>query len=447
MNTTIDDLLIAVRYWSTKHDTTGQNDKTNNALASSNHPNAKSKRGTGFGGDQRDSRKSQDKFHAIEIELDKKLSFIFRCMAMVLKDSYEISSVCERIKDCSELSTVVSALWKNDSLMDIASRTILYQSLSELMSAMVAEPLLLPCIFSTHPHCGSASTIASLISALNDQVTIFLSFHQRTDEQQDQLGTEVEEALLIALHIQQLHLSIQNAKSFADEMLMMMHGKNSCSGDSANEHKKARKLGEDDEISVATTGCSSSSSSSSSLKQSSSIPTFSSPAPPSSSSPSCEESWKVEEAKEYGETLQPMRFEAISLCDMITAGTASHAILNSKSKKSNHSSGPTSNYYGSSSDANSMYLSNSAGHAGVVGNPRSRLTRIASEMSSLAASLPVEHSASIFLRCDEARMDVLKALVIGPEGTPYANGCFEFDILLSPDYPNSPPSVLLVTTG
>jgi hypothetical protein len=435
VNISIDDLLIAINYWSTKHAATGPKD-LKNTVSIPKHPNAKSKRGTGFGGDQRDSRKSQDKSHAIEIELDRKLSFIFRGISMLLRDSYEISLVCDRIKESSELIAVVSALWKNDSLMDIASRTILYQSLSELMSAMVAEPLLLSSIFKAHPHCGSAS-IASLISALNDQVTIFLNFHQRTDEQQDQLGTEVEEALLIALHIQHLHLSIQKAKPFADEM---MHVRDS--SESENDHKKARKDGRDDENSVATTGCDSSS-----VKQSSSFP---SPAPSSASSssssssssspPTGEESWKVDEAKEYGDVLQPMRFEAISLCDMITAGTASHAILN---KKSNYHGGST---HSSPSDA-SMYLSKSSGHAGVVGNPRSRLTRIASEMSSLAASLPVEHSAAIFLRCDEARMDVLKALVIGPEGTPYANGCFEFDIMLSPDYPNSPPSVLLVTTG
>ena len=62
-------------------------------------------------------------------------------------------------------------------------------------------------------------------------------------------------------------------------------------------------------------------------------------------------------------------------------------------------------------------------------------------------SLPVELGSAIFVRCDEERSDVLKALIIGPEGTPYAHGCFEFDILLPSNYPNSPPKVLLVTTG
>jgi ubiquitin-protein ligase len=32
-------------------------------------------------------------------------------------------------------------------------------------------------------------------------------------------------------------------------------------------------------------------------------------------------------------------------------------------------------------------------------------------------------------------------------GTPYANGLFEFDLLLPSEYPHKPPSVALMTTG
>ena len=41
----------------------------------------------------------------------------------------------------------------------------------------------------------------------------------------------------------------------------------------------------------------------------------------------------------------------------------------------------------------------------------------------------------------------MKFMIIGPEGTPYSDGCFEFDMLLPTDYPNSPPHVDLQTTG
>lgn len=84
---------------------------------------------------------------------------------------------------------------------------------------------------------------------------------------------------------------------------------------------------------------------------------------------------------------------------------------------------------------------------GILPNSRERLTRIAREVSELQSNLPVQFGSSIFVRCDEARCDVIKALIIGPDDTPYANGCFEFDMLLPADYPSSPPSVLLVTTG
>ena len=41
----------------------------------------------------------------------------------------------------------------------------------------------------------------------------------------------------------------------------------------------------------------------------------------------------------------------------------------------------------------------------------------------------------------------LQVLITGPEDTPYANGCFEFDVFFPADYPQSPMQVHLVTTG
>ena len=38
-------------------------------------------------------------------------------------------------------------------------------------------------------------------------------------------------------------------------------------------------------------------------------------------------------------------------------------------------------------------------------------------------------------------------MIIGPSDTPYANGCFLFDIFLPGSYPNSPPQVQFLTTG
>ena len=78
---------------------------------------------------------------------------------------------------------------------------------------------------------------------------------------------------------------------------------------------------------------------------------------------------------------------------------------------------------------------------------REKTLRAAQEQSSLCTSLPLSLSSSVFVRVDESRIDVLRALITGPEDTPYENGCFQFDIFLPSDYPNKPPCVNLMTTG
>ncbi|KAI0340853.1 ubiquitin conjugating enzyme family protein [Trametopsis cervina] len=75
-----------------------------------------------------------------------------------------------------------------------------------------------------------------------------------------------------------------------------------------------------------------------------------------------------------------------------------------------------------------------------------RSLAIAKELAVLTTNLPVAWSSSIFLRVDETRVDVIKALITGPEGTPYYNGCFLFDIFLGPSYNQTPPSVKYMTT-
>ena len=41
----------------------------------------------------------------------------------------------------------------------------------------------------------------------------------------------------------------------------------------------------------------------------------------------------------------------------------------------------------------------------------------------------------------------IQFLITGPSETPYANGCFVFDVFFPPDYPNNPMMVNLETTG
>ena len=154
--------------------------------------------------------------------------------------------------------------------------------------------------------------------------------------------------------------------------------------------------------------------------------------------------------------------------------------------------------------------------AAVYGASRGR--RLAQEVSALATSLPLSSSSSVFVRCDEDRLDVMKVrsllpsiplspppplthtlppshlhihsslptltltpfplslpshshsslsprphtcpsfplslpppssqvLITGPSDTPYANGCFVFDVFFPAEYPQGPMLVNLMTTG
>lgn len=76
-----------------------------------------------------------------------------------------------------------------------------------------------------------------------------------------------------------------------------------------------------------------------------------------------------------------------------------------------------------------------------------RSLAIAKELAVLTTNLPVAWDSSVFLRVDENRVDIIKALIIGPEGTPYQDGCFLFDIFLGPNYNQAPPSVKFMTVS
>jgi baculoviral IAP repeat-containing protein 6 len=49
--------------------------------------------------------------------------------------------------------------------------------------------------------------------------------------------------------------------------------------------------------------------------------------------------------------------------------------------------------------------------------------------------LPIYHGAPV------------QVLITGPSDTPYANGCFLFDVFFPPEYPSVPMSINLCTTG
>ena len=75
------------------------------------------------------------------------------------------------------------------------------------------------------------------------------------------------------------------------------------------------------------------------------------------------------------------------------------------------------------------------------------ISKISKELSTYHNSLPLNYESTIFLRYSEKNIQLIQVLIIGPENTPYENGCFLFDIYIPNDYPSVPPKVNLQTTG
>ncbi|XP_047938986.1 putative ubiquitin-conjugating enzyme E2 38 [Salvia hispanica] len=69
--------------------------------------------------------------------------------------------------------------------------------------------------------------------------------------------------------------------------------------------------------------------------------------------------------------------------------------------------------------------------------------KIMREWRILKGNLP----DSIHVQVYETRIDLLRAVIIGPAGTPYHDGLFFFDIFLPSDYPNIPPQVYYHSHG
>lgn len=67
---------------------------------------------------------------------------------------------------------------------------------------------------------------------------------------------------------------------------------------------------------------------------------------------------------------------------------------------------------------------------------RTRIKRIRKEYQILESSLPL----GIFARTWESRIDLLRVLIIGPQGTPYEYAPYIIDFYFGEDFPNVPPA-------
>ncbi|KAF2467196.1 uncharacterized protein BDR25DRAFT_395341 [Lindgomyces ingoldianus] len=79
----------------------------------------------------------------------------------------------------------------------------------------------------------------------------------------------------------------------------------------------------------------------------------------------------------------------------------------------------------------------------ITQSPPGRMKRLITEITTLTTGLP----PGIFVKYAASRLDVMKIIIVGPVGTPYENGLFEFDLLCTGNFPFESPKVTFRTTG
>ncbi|KAK0652424.1 hypothetical protein B0T16DRAFT_406156 [Cercophora newfieldiana] len=72
-----------------------------------------------------------------------------------------------------------------------------------------------------------------------------------------------------------------------------------------------------------------------------------------------------------------------------------------------------------------------------------RMRKLVQQIASLRTSV----AEGIYVRHGSSRLDVIKILMVGPSGTPYENGLFEFDMFCPAEFPKTPPLMNFRTTG
>ena len=84
-------------------------------------------------------------------------------------------------------------------------------------------------------------------------------------------------------------------------------------------------------------------------------------------------------------------------------------------------------------------LRRGGGRRGTALAPRRKAHRQGAERAPAAWGLPLSPAASVFVRAASDRLDKARAMLTGPEGTPYFGGCFLFDVFFPARYPDVPP--------
>jgi ubiquitin-protein ligase len=345
--------------------------------------------GTGFGGTSTIGGVelgNRTKAFESQTSEDAELESALQCLIVAVESqAFDAAGLLSSLSECTGLRWILKFLLVNDSLLDIGTRPSLYRTLLNVIKAFSFEPFAAPYLTSIPK--DEDNSACDLLESLAIQANTFLLLYKNQQEDQISDDESLSAALTMALDIVDSYNSVKQGCLNSSLMGITSSSPDIILGITSSAGTKRKHRQEEEQE----------------LELSNPVSTT-----------------------EYVSALRPLKFEAISLCELIEEGLAQHSFLGARP---------------------AQYLMSTSGHRGVVGDAKKRLARVACEMSGLSSSLPVENGSSIFVRCDDTRMDLLKALIVGPEGTPYANGLFEFDILLPPSYPHAPPQVRLITTG
>ena len=77
---------------------------------------------------------------------------------------------------------------------------------------------------------------------------------------------------------------------------------------------------------------------------------------------------------------------------------------------------------------------------------RARAARVATELAALRDGLPCHWGSAVAVRVDSADTNLLRAAILGADGTPYEGGAFLFDLWLPAEFPAAPPRCRFLST-
>ncbi|KAJ7047391.1 ubiquitin conjugating enzyme family protein [Mycena alexandri] len=399
----------------------------------------RAKGGVGYAGDQKEDNSGQIEAQAAQAVKDAKIGTLLTEIGVYLpslhREGHHPSDFLPHPTALAHLrrrfNYVSSALLRNDSLADMSDRSVLYFKLLEWLETISAHEALASMMAMPIMTISSVKAVTTRKSANNTPI------RERTIIYEGSAGPrELLEAIAIQAHAALKALESTKAPETADEELteeqkrMTVDSKGKSKEVSAPIADENQKLLDFCQRIHATANAIDRS-----LRETkgdafverlhASLPkilTSSSDEGMLVDAGATEESAK----KAYVEWATRVRFE---YCDLTVPATA----------PAPNESDPQLPHYKS-------YYNNEIRMLALSDIPKRSLA-IAKELSILTNNLPIAWDSSIFLRIDETRVDVIKALITGPEGTPYYNGCYLFDIFLGPAYNQSPPSVKYMTTN